>query len=132
MSTSSSQDNTEKPSIDLNSPEFYFNRELSHMQFNKRVLEQALDESHPLLNRLMFLCIFSSNLDEFFEVRVASLKKQMAFSREIPGPDGTPPSEVLEQVHHLTVQTRRASIQGFKRPFISRAGQRKYSFHSPW
>jgi len=92
-------------SIDLSSPEFYFNRELSHMQFNIRVLEQALDDTHPLLNRLMFLCIFSSNLDEFFEVRVADLKKQMAFSREIPGPDGSPPAEVLEQIYHLVSET---------------------------
>ncbi|MFT5592202.1 MAG: polyphosphate kinase [Oceanicoccus sp.] len=91
--------------IDLSSPEFYFNRELSHMQFNIRVLEQALDPAHPLLNRLMFLCIFSSNLDEFFEVRVAELKKQMAFSREIPGPDGSPPAEVLEQIYNLVTQT---------------------------
>lgn len=97
---------TDNPnSIDLSSPEFYFNRELSHMQFNIRVLEQALDPAHPLLNRLMFLCIFSSNLDEFFEVRVAELKKQMAFSREIPGPDGSPPAEVLEQIYNLVTQT---------------------------
>ena len=94
-----------KENIDLNSPEFFFNRELSHLQFNIRVLEQALDENHPLLNRLMFLCIFSSNLDEFFEVRVADLKKQLAFSREIPGPDGSPPAEVLEQIHHLAKDT---------------------------
>lgn len=94
-----------KENIDLNSPEFFFNRELSHLQFNIRVLEQALDESHPLLNRLMFLCIFSSNLDEFFEVRVADLKKQLAFSREMPGPDGSPPAEVLEQIHHLAKDT---------------------------
>ena len=91
--------------IDLQSPEYYFNRELSHLQFNIRVLEQALDEEHPLLNRLMFLCIFSSNLDEFFEVRVADLKKQLAFSREIPGPDGVPPAEVLEQIYHLAKET---------------------------
>ena len=94
-----------KENIDLSSPEFFFNRELSHLQFNIRVLEQALDESHPLLNRLMFLCIFSSNLDEFFEVRVADLKKQLAFSREMPGPDGSPPAEVLEQIHHLAKET---------------------------
>lgn len=100
MSTTDTQD-----SIDLSSPEFYFNRELSHMQFNIRVLEQTLDQAHPLLNRLMFLCIFSSNLDEFFEVRVAELKKQLAFSREIPGPDGSPPAEVLEQIHNLVTQT---------------------------
>ncbi|EAT11374.1 polyphosphate kinase 1 [Bermanella marisrubri] len=92
-------------SIDLSAPEYYFNREISHLQFNIRVLEQALDDSHPLLNRLMFLCIFSSNLDEFFEVRVADLKKQMAFSREIPGPDGTPPSEVLDQIYQLASET---------------------------
>ncbi|MFY0639686.1 MAG: polyphosphate kinase 1 [Bermanella sp.] len=92
-------------SIDLSSPEFYFNRELSHMQFNIRVLEQTLDQAHPLLNRLMFLCIFSSNLDEFFEVRVAELKKQLAFSREIPGPDGSPPAEVLERIHNLATKT---------------------------
>ena len=91
--------------IDLQSPEYYFNRELSHLQFNIRVLEQALDETHPLLNRLMFLCIFSSNLDEFFEVRVADLKKQLVFSREMPGPDGVPPAEVLEQIYHLAKDT---------------------------
>ncbi len=98
-------EDTEQAPIDLTSPEYYFNREISHMQFNIRVLEQAMDETHPLLNRLMFLCIFSSNLDEFFEVRVASLKKQMAFSREIPGPDGTPPAEVLKQLHILVSET---------------------------
>ncbi|WP_396588191.1 polyphosphate kinase 1 [Bermanella sp. R86510] len=91
--------------IDLSAPEYFFNRELSHMQFNIRVLEQALDDAHPLLNRLMFLCIFSSNLDEFFEVRVADLKKQLAFSREMLGPDGSPPAEVLEQIHHLVNET---------------------------
>lgn len=101
----SSEDIAEAPSIDLTSPDFYFNREISHMQFNIRVLEQALDDSHPLLNRLMFLCIFSSNLDEFFEVRVADLKKQLAFSREIPGPDGTPPADVLEKIKVLVDET---------------------------
>ena len=102
----SSSDRPEaEASIDLNSPKYYFNRELSHMQFNMRVLEQATDDNHPLLNRLMFLCILSSNLDEFFEVRVAGLKKQLAFGREMPGPDGIPPAQVLEQIHQLTTQT---------------------------
>jgi polyphosphate kinase len=69
----STTNDAEQTSIDLNSPEYYFNRELSHMQFNMRVLEQASDESHPLLDRLMFLCIFSSNLDEFLVVRCQGL-----------------------------------------------------------
>ncbi len=91
--------------IDLADPELYFNRELSHLQFNARVLEQAMDENHPILNRLMFLCIFSSNMDEFFEIRVAGLKSQLEYSREKSGPDGMHPKKVLnlisEQAHKL-------------------------------
>src|SRR5215831_747904 len=56
---------------DLNDPSLYINRELSQLQFNIRVLDQALDESKPILERLKFLLIFSSNMDEFFEIRVA-------------------------------------------------------------
>ncbi|MBJ7539290.1 polyphosphate kinase 1 [Marinomonas transparens] len=91
--------------IDLADPELYFNRELSHLQFNARVLEQAMDENHPILNRLLFLCIFSSNMDEFFEIRVAGLKSQLEYSREKNGPDGMHPKKVLslisEQAHKL-------------------------------
>ncbi|MEL0636680.1 polyphosphate kinase 1 [Marinomonas sp. TI.3.20] len=91
--------------IDLADPELYFNRELSHLQFNARVLEQAMDENHPILNRLTFLCIFSSNMDEFFEIRVAGLKSQLEYSREKNGPDGMHPKKVLslisEQAHKL-------------------------------
>ena len=56
--------------VDVAAQENYFNRELSQLQFNYRVLKQALDTTHPLINRLMFCCIFSSNMDEFFEIRV--------------------------------------------------------------
>ncbi|MED5510507.1 MAG: polyphosphate kinase 1 [Pseudomonadota bacterium] len=63
--------------IDLNNPELYINRELSLLEFNWRVLQQALDSSVPLLERLNYLCISSTNLDEFFEVRVAGLIQQI-------------------------------------------------------
>lgn len=88
-------------SIDLDATDLYFNRELSHLQFNIRVLEQSLDASHPLLNRLFFLLIFSSNLDEFFEIRVAGLRRQVALDRENSAIDGMRPSEVLKEISRL-------------------------------
>ena len=91
--------------IDLHNPELYINREISHLKFNIRVLEQALDKTHPLLERLFFLCIFSKNLDEFFEVRVADLKQQLAFRREEAGADGMHPEQVLRQINELCTET---------------------------
>jgi polyphosphate kinase len=91
------------PVIDLGKHDLYINRELSQLAFNLRVLDQAIDETHPLLERLKFLLIFSSNMDEFFEIRVAGLKKQIEFQREQPGPDGMRARDVLDvisrQVH---------------------------------
>ena len=89
---------------DINAPELYIHRELSQLQFNIRVLEQALDESYPLLERLKFLLIFSSNLDEFFEIRVAGLKKQITFAREQTGPDGLQPQQVLNKISEIAHQ----------------------------
>jgi polyphosphate kinase len=87
------------PNLDDNS--LYIHRELSQLQFNIRVLEQALDESYPLLERLKFLLIFSSNLDEFFEIRVAGLKKQVTFAREQAGADGLQPHQALARISEL-------------------------------
>ncbi len=86
---------------DLDDPQLYFNRELTHLQFNIRVLEQALDEAHPLLNRLMFLLIFSSNMDEFFEIRVASLKHQIELGDDTTGADGRSPKAVLSEISRI-------------------------------
>ena len=89
------------PPVDLKASELYINRELSHLQFNVRVLEQALDEQQPLLERLMFLLIFSSNLDEFFEIRVAEQMRQLKYGREAVGPDAMYPERVLEKIHDI-------------------------------
>lgn len=85
----------------LDDSSLYIHRELSQLQFNIRVLEQALDESYPLLERLKFLLIFSSNLDEFFEIRVAGLKKQINFAREQAGADGLQPHQALSRISEL-------------------------------
>lgn len=84
---------------DLASSEYYLNREQSYLQFNMRVLEQARNPNHPLLERLMFLLIFSSNLDEFYEIRVSGLKKQMQIGRQRPGPDGKYPDQILKEIN---------------------------------
>ncbi len=84
----------------LNNPELYINRELSLLEFHRRVLAQAKDESLPLLERLRFLCIFSSVLDEFFEIRVAGLKQQEAYGAQSRGPDNMTPSEQLRRISH--------------------------------
>jgi len=83
---------------DLNQPELYINRELSLLEFNRRVLEQSTDEDIPLLERLKFLCIASSNMDEFFEIRVAGLKQQVAYGSVQRGPDNLSPMEQLTQI----------------------------------
>jgi len=78
--------------------EQFINRELSLLQFQRRVLAQAADESVPLLERLRFLCIVSSNLDEFFEIRVAGIREQIRLGSHAAGSDGIPPAELLPRV----------------------------------
>ncbi|HWQ38186.1 MAG TPA: polyphosphate kinase 1 [Burkholderiales bacterium] len=79
-------------------PGHLLNRELSQLEFNRRVLAQAEDRDVPLLERLRFLCIVSNNLDEFFEIRVAGLKAQIDLGVEASGPDGASPVQVFRQV----------------------------------
>ncbi len=86
---------------DLNNPEYYINRELSLLAFNRRVLELAQDPNVPLLERLRFLCISSSNMDEFFEVRVASLKQQLHLEMVSVGADGITPTVALKQISEI-------------------------------
>ena len=86
------------PPQDLSDPNLYINRELSWLRFNDRVLEEALDQSHPLLERVKFLAIFSNNLDEFFMIRVSGLRRQMEASAHKTPPDGLLPSEQIAMI----------------------------------
>lgn len=92
---------TSSSSANLEDASLYFNREISTLKFHIRVLEQALDPSHPLLNRLMFLLIFSSNLDEFFEIRIAGLKRLIALQFDEVGIDGMRSSELMEDISRI-------------------------------
>jgi polyphosphate kinase len=82
----------------ISDPKLFINRGLSWLEFNQRVLDQALDRENPLLERLKFLCIVSSNLDEFFEVRVAGLKQQVQTQHVALAPDGLSPKTELAAI----------------------------------
>lgn len=87
--------------INLKLPEFYINRELSLLEFNRRVFEQAKDENNPLLERLRFLCIASTNLDEFFEIRVSGLNQQVKYGSVQTGEDNLTPAETLKKISEI-------------------------------
>lgn len=84
--------------IDFKKPEYYINRQLSLIEFNWRVLQQARDESIPLLERLRFLCIFSTNMDEFFEIRVAGIQQKVELGSQHNEPDNISPKQVLKSI----------------------------------
>src|SRR5262245_11806453 len=92
----------------------YVNRELSWLEFHRRGLEEAQDPTVPLLERVKFLAIFSSNLDEFFMVRVAGLKRRVAAGDQAPGPDGLTPGQALSaisaRVHELADEQHRCFL----------------------
>jgi len=83
---------------DFADPKNFINRELSWLEFNRRVLEEAQDRSQPLMERVKFLAIFSSNLDEFFEIRVAGIKQQIDSGTADIGPDGMTPAEIFKAI----------------------------------
>jgi len=82
-------------------PQNFINRELSWLEFNRRVLEEAQDPTQPLIERVKFLSIFSSNLDEFFEIRVAGIKQQIESETSDVGPDGLSPTETFNNIQRM-------------------------------
>ncbi len=116
----------------VDNPDFYINRELSWLQFNHRVLEEAQDESNPLLERLKFLSISASNLDEFFEVRVAGLVQQIEDGYTEAGPDGLTLLEerdsVAEQLHKFVGEQYQCWNEKL-RPQLAQKGIRVLALH---
>jgi polyphosphate kinase len=104
--------------------DLYLNRELSQLEFNFRVLAQAKDESIPLLERLKYLCISCTNLDEFFEIRVATVRTAMQFNTPLQ-PDGIDPAEALRLIHKKAgelVEAQYAFWNDIMRPSLIQAG----------
>ncbi len=105
---------TTNKEINLKDSEYYFNRELSWLEFNYRVLYEALDSRTPLLERLKFTAIFSTNLDEFFMVRVAALKRQLAADVTKLTPDGRTPSQQLEEISQRLRPLVKQQVENFE------------------
>ncbi len=115
----------------LKDPELYINRELSLIDFQRRVLEEAQDASNPLLDRLMFLSFVGSNIDEFFMVRVAGLKRQVERGVAETGPDGMTPTEQMRAIRASVIRLYRASYDTWWRelvPSLTNAGIRIYDY----
>jgi len=118
--------------VDLHAPHLYLNRELSQLAFNVRVLAQARDPSVPLLERLRFLCISCTNLDEFFEIRAATVRTALQFGGPTP-PDGLSPGQALELIHEKAGELVQAQYRHWNehlRPELHQAGIRILSRES--
>src|ERR1700735_2405777 len=118
--------------ISLEDPQFYLNRDTSWLAFNRRVLEEAGDESNPLLERVKFLAISASNLDEFFEIRVAALVQQIEDGYNEAGPDGTTlvrKRELLGKLCHECVDDQYECWNARLRPALAAGGIRVLALH---
>ncbi|GIX35535.1 MAG: polyphosphate kinase [Lysobacteraceae bacterium] len=114
------------PPRDFRARELYLNRELSQLEFNQRVLAQAMDPSIPLLERLRYLCISCTNLDEFFEIRVATLRTAQEYGGPLP-PDGLDPVAALAAIHEKATELVKTQYRHWNeelRPALAAAGIR--------
>src|SRR5260370_5032888 len=113
-------------------PEHFINRELSWLEFNQRVLDEALDAENPLLERVKFFCITSSNLDEFFEVRVAGLKQQIesdVVERSVDGLTATETFRAVTRRVRRLVEQQYACWQDDLLPALAKNGIRFFNFY---
>ncbi|MGZ5003707.1 MAG: polyphosphate kinase 1, partial [Chthoniobacterales bacterium] len=111
-------------------PENFINRELSWLEFNRRVLEEAQDPTQPLIERVKFLTIFSSNLDEFFEIRVAGIKQQIESETSDVGPDGLTPTDTfnaIQRTAHELVATEYSLWRDELMPALAKHGIRVHN-----
>ncbi len=112
----------------FDSPSLYINRELSWIEFNLRVLEEARCESHPLLERLKFIAIFSSNLDEFFMIRVSAVEEQVEAGIQTPSLDGLTPLEQLIEVRKRVEAMLRERNEYFYNVMLPKLAQENIHF----
>ena len=108
----------EEVQVDLNDPDLFLNRELSLLDFQARVLEEALDEGNPLLERAKFMAFVGNNLDEFFMVRVAGLKKQIAAGVVDVPPDGMTPAKQLAAIRKVTLRLMTEAQNSFQNDLV--------------
>ena len=116
--------------MDFSKKEYFVNRETSWLEFNQRVLDQAFSEDNPILERLKFLCIVSSNLDEFFEVRVAGLKQQMQTESSETGPDGLSAKETLALISTRTKRMVEDQYRCWREHIAPALDAQRIRFHS--
>ncbi len=106
------------PNLTVDSPSLYINRELSWIRFNRHVLDEARDETQPLLERVKFLAIFANNLDEFFMVRVSGLQRQLAKGVLKSPPDGMTPGQQLEAIRRMLLPELTAQSDAWHREIL--------------
>jgi len=111
------------PDINLTNPSLYINRELSYIEFNRRVLYECYNEEHPLLERVKFLAIFSANMDEIFMVRVSGLKQQVLLGITDRPADGLTPREQLVAIHRIVTQLYGQSVDIWRKEMLPQLAQ---------
>src|SRR2546430_9034709 len=112
-------------------PSHFINRELSWLEFNQRVLDEALDSATPLLERVKFFCITSSNLDEFFEVRVAGLKQQIGSEVVERSNDGRTASETFRAVRRRVRTMIEQQYKLWREELVPALAKEGIVFHDP-